>query len=56
MDVRVFPLEGAPADRRRMELVERKEMRHPDSICDGIADAFARRLYRYYLDAGAEVA
>jgi len=33
-----------------MEFVERKGIGHPDSICDGIAEAVSRRLSRYYLD------
>jgi len=32
------------------EFVERKGLGHPDTLCDGIAEAISRRLSRYYLD------
>jgi S-adenosylmethionine synthetase len=33
----------------RIEIVERKGMGHPDTICDSIADRFAINLSKYYL-------
>lgn len=50
MIFRVGVLTGAPADRQPVELVERKGLGHPDTICDAIAEAFARRLCRFYLE------
>jgi S-adenosylmethionine synthetase len=38
-----------PVARRRMELVERKGLGHPDSICDALAEAVAVALNRMYL-------
>jgi S-adenosylmethionine synthetase len=35
---------------RAFELVERKGIGHPDSICDGIVDAVCNRLCRVYMD------
>ncbi len=34
----------------RVEIVERKGLGHPDTICDGIAESVSRTLSRYYLD------
>lgn len=33
-----------------VEVVERKGLGHPDSICDSLAEAFSRALCRYYLE------
>ncbi|HTV25566.1 MAG TPA: methionine adenosyltransferase [Polyangiaceae bacterium] len=33
-----------------VELVERKGLGHPDTICDALAEALSRRLCRYYLE------
>lgn len=43
-------LDRNPVSIRSTEFVERKGIGHPDSICDGIAEAISRRLSRYYLD------
>lgn len=32
------------------EIVERKGLGHPDTICDGISDSISRALSKYYLD------
>lgn len=37
-----------PVQQRRREFVERKGIGHPDSLCDGIAEAVSRRLSRHY--------
>jgi S-adenosylmethionine synthetase len=42
-------LAEAPVAQRRMELVERKGLGHPDSICDSLAEAVAVALNRLYL-------
>jgi len=36
--------------RRRLEVVERKGVGHPDSLCDAAAEAFSLALCRHYLD------
>lgn len=38
-----------PVAQRRMELVERKGLGHPDTICDALAEAVAVALNRMYL-------
>lgn len=43
-------LDRNPISSRSTEFVERKGIRHPDSICDGIAEAVSRHLSRRYLD------
>ncbi len=35
---------------QHIEIVERKGLGHPDSICDGVAEAVSRRLAQTYLD------
>lgn len=46
----IHRLDQNPISSRSTEFVERKGIGHPDSICDGIAEAISRRLSRYYLD------
>ena len=46
----IHALDGDPITSRSTEFVERKGIGHPDSICDGIAEAVSRRLSRHYLD------
>jgi S-adenosylmethionine synthetase len=38
-----------PLDKQKVELVERKGIGHPDSICDGIAEAVSRALSNEYM-------
>ncbi|RLF24428.1 MAG: methionine adenosyltransferase [Thermoprotei archaeon] len=38
-----------PVDELEIEIVERKGLGHPDSIADGIAEEFSRRLCKEYL-------
>ncbi|WP_424359440.1 methionine adenosyltransferase [Methanocella sp. MCL-LM] len=40
----------APYSEEPFEIVERKGLGHPDTICDGISDSISRALSRYYLD------
>ncbi|MFW5911286.1 MAG: methionine adenosyltransferase [Halolamina sp.] len=44
----VTTLEGDPVASRPAEFVERKGVGHPDSLCDGVAEAVSRRLSRFY--------
>jgi S-adenosylmethionine synthetase len=48
MNISVEPLTMAPLDRQDIEIVERKGIGHPDSICDGIAESVSRALSQYY--------
>jgi S-adenosylmethionine synthetase len=42
-------LPGPPVAERRLELVERKGIGHPDTICDALVEAIAQALARMYL-------
>lgn len=44
-------LGDVPMARRRHEIVERKGIGHPDTICDRVVEAIAVALNRMYLDA-----
>jgi S-adenosylmethionine synthetase len=43
-------LSGTPVSKRRVEIVERKGLGHPDSICDAVAEAASISLARHYRD------
>lgn len=54
MQLVVAPLDAAPVDTRPVEIVERKGLGHPDSICDALAEELSMGLSRFYLEhAGA---
>ena len=44
-----------PVGQQQVELVERKGLGHPDSICDAIMEAISVALCRTYLDATGQV-
>ena len=46
----VEALTDTPVARRRQEIVERKGLGHPDTICDSIVEAISVDLNRMYLD------
>jgi S-adenosylmethionine synthetase len=48
-------LQHIPAGQQQIELVERKGLGHPDSICDAIMEAISLALCRTYLDAMGRV-
>jgi S-adenosylmethionine synthetase len=48
-------LRHIPVGQQQMELVERKGLGHPDSICDAIMEAISVALCRTYLDATGRV-
>ncbi len=50
MELSVWTHDGVPPGVRPVEVVERKGLGHPDTICDGIAELVCVRLCRYYLD------
>lgn len=48
MNISRTETENDPVKNRDVELVERKGLGHPDSICDGIAEKISRELSREY--------
>ena len=43
-------VDGDPIESRPIEFVERKGLGHPDTLCDGVAEAVSRRLSTWYRD------
>jgi S-adenosylmethionine synthetase len=54
-NIRVEPVAGRAVEDQEVEIVERKGLGHPDSICDGVAEAVSRALAREYRDRVGEV-
>lgn len=50
MPIVVEALSQPPVARRRIELVERKGIGHPDTICDSLVEAISLGLNRMYLE------
>lgn len=50
MDLRIGNLDMLDVERLDAEIVERKGLGHPDSICDALAEALSTALCRFYLD------
>jgi S-adenosylmethionine synthetase len=50
MNIVVEPMEGPPMVDREVEIVERKGIGHPDTICDGVMEAVSVALNRAYLE------
>ncbi len=48
-NISIEQLNKVPTHKSDVEIVERKGIGHPDSICDGIAEAVSRELSKYYL-------
>ncbi|AUX10039.1 S-adenosylmethionine synthetase [Halalkaliarchaeum desulfuricum] len=48
LPITVSSIDGDPIEDRQAEFVERKGFGHPDTICDGIAEAVSRALCREY--------
>ncbi len=46
----VKKLDVEPIEERPTEIVERKGLGHPDSICDGIAESVSRALCKMYME------
>ncbi|MFW6002950.1 MAG: methionine adenosyltransferase [Halanaeroarchaeum sp.] len=49
-NIRVQALDRGAVEDQEVEIVERKGIGHPDSICDGIAEAVSRALAQEYVD------
>jgi len=54
-NVRVQPAAGRAVEDQEVEVVERKGLGHPDSICDGIAETVSQALAQTYLDRVGKV-
>jgi S-adenosylmethionine synthetase len=54
-NVRVAQAAGEAVEDQEVEIVERKGLGHPDSICDGIAEHVSQALARAYLDRVGKV-
>ncbi len=48
-NISVESIKQVATHKKEVELVERKGIGHPDSVCDGIAEAVSRSLSKYYL-------
>jgi S-adenosylmethionine synthetase len=54
-NIRVTPASGLAVEDQRVEIVERKGLGHPDSICDGVAERVSQALAQAYLDRVGKV-
>lgn len=50
MTITIEALPDTPIPKRRIELVERKGLGHPDTMCDSLVEAISIALNRMYLD------
>ena len=50
MALRISPLSTPPVYAQEIEIVERKGLGHPDTICDAVAEKLSIALSRYYLE------
>lgn len=48
MPIAINTARSLPPDQRPLEIVERKGLGHPDSMCDALAERFSQSLCRYY--------
>jgi S-adenosylmethionine synthetase len=54
-NIHVQPASGDAVEDQDVEIVERKGIGHPDSICDGVAETVSRALAQTYLDRFGKV-
>jgi S-adenosylmethionine synthetase len=54
-NIKVEPIDRRAVEDQDIEIVERKGIGHPDSICDGIAEAVSSALSQLYLDRVGKV-
>ena len=54
-NIRVEPIDRRAVEDQEVEIVERKGLGHPDSICDGISESVSRALSREYIDRVGKV-
>ena len=48
MHLKIEPLSGRPVSTQPVEMVERKGLGHPDTICDILAENLSKHLCRFY--------
>ncbi len=56
MSLVIESIGGTPVARRRIEIVERKGLGHPDTICDSVVEAISVALGRLYLERAGVIA
>ncbi|GAB3699191.1 methionine adenosyltransferase [Halorubrum pallidum] len=54
-NIQVSRLDRQAVEDQEVEIVERKGIGHPDSICDGVAESVSRALSQLYLDRVGKV-
>ena len=54
-NIQIEGVDRRAVEDQEVEIVERKGIGHPDSICDGIAESVSRALSRLYIDRVGEV-
>jgi S-adenosylmethionine synthetase len=54
-NIQVEPIDRPAVEDQEIEIVERKGLGHPDSICDGIAERVSQALANAYLDRVGKV-
>ena len=54
-NIRVEPVAGLAVEDQAVEIVERKGIGHPDSICDGVSEHVSETLAREYIDRVGKV-
>jgi len=54
-NIRISAADRLAVEDQEVEIVERKGMGHPDSICDGVAESVSRALADLYLERVGEV-
>jgi S-adenosylmethionine synthetase len=54
-NIRIESVDRRAVEDQEVEIVERKGIGHPDSLCDGIAESVSRALSNLYLDRVDEV-
>ncbi|WP_336344365.1 methionine adenosyltransferase [Halalkalicoccus ordinarius] len=54
-NIRVEPIDRRAVEDQEVEIVERKGLGHPDSICDGISESVSRALSQEYIERVGKV-
>jgi S-adenosylmethionine synthetase len=49
-NLKINQIEITPIEKQEIEIVERKGIGHPDTICDAIAEEVSRKLSKYYIE------
>ena len=50
MNIKVTPLDTTPVYKQEIEIVERKGLGHPDTICDALAEKLSAELCKFYYE------